>query len=79
MAAGPWRTRDTDAAMKRIGLLCLAAACGSSSSKQPDAAIHVDARVDAPADAAPDVAVDARVDVPEGVGRHYHWVVIRLL
>jgi len=65
--------------MKRIGLLCLAAACGSSSSKQPDAAVHIDARVDAPADAAPDVAVDAPVDVPEGMGGHYHYVVSQLV
>jgi len=65
--------------MKRIGLVCLAAACGSSSSKQPDAAVHVDARADAPADATPDVAVDAPVDVPEGVSGHYHYVVNRLV
>jgi hypothetical protein len=75
MAAGPWRTRDTDAGMKRIGLLCLAAACGSSSAKQPDAAIHVDGPADAARDAPVDVAVDAPADATSATGNHFHYVI----
>ena len=60
--------------MRRIGLVLLAA-CGSSSSKTPDARV-ADATADAPKpiDAAPDAYLP---DSPEPVSGHYHYVISR--
>lgn len=57
--------------MKRLPLVFLVAACGSSSTKTPDA--HV-------ADAPPDMpVVDAFLpDSPEPVGGHYHYVISKM-
>lgn len=55
--------------MRRIGLVVIAAACGSSGSgKKPDAAVAIDAPVDVrPIDA-------ALPDAPEPLAGHYHYV-----
>ncbi|MBV8758039.1 MAG: hypothetical protein JO257_12205 [Deltaproteobacteria bacterium] len=61
--------------MNRIGLVLAVAACGSSSSKTPDAPMHVvDGHPDAPIDAAPDAYLP---DAPEPVSGHYHYVISR--
>lgn len=69
--------RDTADPMKRIGVVLVMAACGSSSSKHPDAgfAIHdsqIDGHPDAPIDAPPDAFLP---DSPEPVTGHYHYVI----
>jgi hypothetical protein len=67
--------------MKRVGVVLVVAACGSSSSKTPDAhgidAAHVDAPADtASIDAAIDAMPDAMIDAPAmGSGSHYHYVI----
>lgn len=61
--------------MKRIGVMVMVAACGSSSTKTPDARV-ADAQPDA---AKPDAFVpDAYLpDSPEPVSGHYHYVISR--
>jgi hypothetical protein len=66
--------------MKRVGVVLVVAACGSSSpNNHPDAqqidAAHIDGPSDAPADAAPDVPDDAVTDGGSATGTHYHYVI----
>jgi len=66
--------------MKRIGspivFVSLVAACGSSSSKTPDAATHIDAPADSTV--ASD-ALDAAPDAPVAAGNHTHYVIDRII
>jgi hypothetical protein len=62
--------------MKRLPLILVVAACGSSSSKTPDAHMtDAPSTIDGPVDAPIDAAVDAPVDAPQDAsGMHYHYV-----
>jgi hypothetical protein len=67
--------------MKRVGVVLVVAACGSSSSnnhpdaQQIDAAHQMDGLVDGPVDAAPDVPDDAVTDAAMPTGTHHHYVI----
>lgn len=62
--------------MKCLPLLFLVVACGSSSSKTPDAhLIDAASTIDGPVDTAIDAPVDAPADAPPNAsGTHYHYI-----
>lgn len=67
--------------MKRLGVVLVAAACGSSSPTQPDAPIAIDAPADSPIDTPPiDAPADSPGDAPAmPSGTHYHYVIDHVL